>query len=67
MKCRQARHYTASGGQIRKTGVTIEKAAAYLVCAACLIALFALMLLASQDDSYLKIFSAIFLAIYVGV
>ena len=36
MKGRQARHSTASGGQIRKTGVTIEKAAAYLVCAACL-------------------------------
>ena len=36
VKCRQARHYTASGGQIRKTGVTKEKAAAYLVFAACL-------------------------------
>ena len=36
VKCRQARHYTASGGQIRKTGVTKEKVAAYLVFAACL-------------------------------
>ena len=31
VKWRQARHYTASGGPIRKTGVTKEKAAAYLV------------------------------------